>query len=193
MSWEEDYLMRRVGELTAVLKELDMLEECASCTTLFAADLDECPNCGHPKGEPKSPAMTGDRPTPLGGVESTAGANALPPQTVHGGADPNAVREAAERREQERSDGDDGGEKTDGVPDSRPATADAAGAPEETIDSEPKRYEEANVETLRAEVKRRRDNDNRLILVSSSAKKPELIDALRKDDRARAEETTRSA
>lgn len=95
MSWEEDYLMRRVNELTAAMKGAGMLEECANCTTLFAADLDECPNCGHPKGEPQSEAMrVGDRPTPLGGVESTAGANALPPATVHGGADPNAITES---------------------------------------------------------------------------------------------------
>lgn len=48
MSWEEDYLMRRVGELTAILKGHEMLNECAECTTLFAADLDVCPNCQTP-------------------------------------------------------------------------------------------------------------------------------------------------
>lgn len=127
MSWEEDYLLRRVGELTAALKGAGMLEECAQCTTLFAADLDTCPNCGHEKGEPADPAVATPRPTPLG-VESTAGANALPAATVHGGADPNA----------ELSDGDEGTEESG-----------------ETIDGQPAAYDSANVETLRAELDRR--------------------------------------
>lgn len=160
MSWEEDFLMRRVGEITSALKGLDMLEECANCTTLYAADLDACPNCGHPKGEPKSRAMEGERPTPLGGVESTAGANALPPATVHGGADPNAVVAEAEAEEAEESDDEQ---------------------PQETIDGEPASYEDSNVETLRAEVKRRES-----VFVPSSANKAVLIDALRKDDRDQA-------
>ena len=169
MSWEEDFLMRRVGEITSALKGLEVLEECANCTTLYAADLDACPNCGHPKGEPKSRAMEGERPTPFGGVESTAGANALPPTTVHGGADPNAVIAAAEESEQGDS-GSDGNGDPDGDE-----------QPQETIDGEPASYEDSNVETLRAEVKRRES-----VFVPSSANKAVLIDALRKDDRDQA-------
>lgn len=52
MSWEEDFLMKRVGDIVKALKGADMLDECAKCTTLFAADLDHCPNCGHPAGKP---------------------------------------------------------------------------------------------------------------------------------------------
>ncbi len=174
MSWEEDYLMRRVGELTAALKEANVLEECANCTTLYAADLNDCPNCGHPKGEPKSRALSGPRPTPLG-VESTAGANALPPQTVHGGANPNAVTAEAEEREQDDESGEDSAADD---------TADD-GRAQETIDGEPRPYEESNVETLRAEIKRRRD-EGRSIFVPSGANKDALISALRSDDRARA-------
>jgi len=165
VSWEEDFLMRRVGEITSALKGLDVLEECEDCTTLYAADLDACPNCGHPKGEPKSRAMEGERPTPLGGVESTAGANALPPATVHGGADPNAVVAAAEAEEAEASDGDPGDDER----------------PQETVNGEPKSYKDSNVETLRAEVKRRES-----VFVPSNASKAVLIDALRKDDRDQA-------
>lgn len=107
MSWEEDFLMRRVGEITNALKGAGMLEECESCTTLYAADLDECPNCGHPKGDPRPESMSGERPTPLG-VESTAGANALPAETVHGGADPNAIR--AQDEDADEADGTEDGE-----------------------------------------------------------------------------------
>lgn len=172
MSWEEDFLMRRVGEITSVLKGLDMLEECANCTTLYAADLDACPNCGHPKGEPKSRAMEGERPTPLGGVESTAGANALPPQTVHGGANPNAVVEAeSDDTESVTPDADD----TAGEPD--------ADAPQETLKGEPASYEEANVETLRAEL-----TEERRVFVPSGQRKADLIRLLRENDRDRAAE-----
>lgn len=48
MSMEEDYLMRRVGQLEAALKGAGVLTECGECTTLFAPDLDRCPNCGAP-------------------------------------------------------------------------------------------------------------------------------------------------
>lgn len=66
MSWEEDYLLRRVGEMAAALKGANVLEECDQCTTLYAADLDKCPNCGKAKGEPADPAVATPRPTPLG-------------------------------------------------------------------------------------------------------------------------------
>ena len=48
MSMEEDYLMRRVGQLEAALKGAGVLTQCAECTTLFAPDLERCPNCGAP-------------------------------------------------------------------------------------------------------------------------------------------------
>ena len=107
MSWEEDYLMRRVGEIVDALKGAGVLNECGSCTTMYAADLDVCPNCGHPKDEPPPESMSGERPTPLG-VESTAGANALPAETVHGGADPNAI--TAQDEATDEGDGTEDGE-----------------------------------------------------------------------------------
>lgn len=48
MSMEEDYLMRRVAQLESALKGADVLTECKECTTLFAPDLERCPNCGAP-------------------------------------------------------------------------------------------------------------------------------------------------
>lgn len=172
MSWEEDYLLRRVDEITAALKGADVLEECDQCTTLYAADLDKCPNCGKPKGEAPDPAVATPRPTPLG-VESTAGANALPAATVHGGADPNEVTQGGDV---EPDDGDDGGEKTDGA------------VPEETINGEPATYEDANVETLRAEL-----NARGVFVPSSGVKKVDLVELLRKNDRERAEQDAAAA
>ena len=162
MSWEEDFLMRRVGEITNALKGAGMLEECGSCTTLYAAELDECPNCGHPKGEPRPEAMSGERPTPLG-VESTAGANALPAETVHGGADPNAVM----------AQGEDSGE-----PD--------AGDDEDTADGtgpEVNDYADRNVEQLKQEL------SDRNVFYPGSAKRADLVALLQEDDRTRAAET----
>ena len=48
MSMEEDYLMRRVAQLESALKGAGVLTECKECTTLFAPDLERCPNCGAP-------------------------------------------------------------------------------------------------------------------------------------------------
>lgn len=48
MSMEEDYLMQRVGQLEKALKGAGVLTECKECTTLFAPDLERCPNCGAP-------------------------------------------------------------------------------------------------------------------------------------------------
>lgn len=170
MSWEEDYLLRRVDELTAAMKGAGVLEECDQCTTLYAADLDKCPNCGKPKGESADPAVATPRPTPLG-VESTAGANALPAATVHGGADPNEVT----RRDD--SGGEDG-DTSDEFEDDAPA---------ETIKGEPSSYEAANVETLRAELT---DHRQRFIPGVSSKKKAELVELLREDDKRTATDAT---
>lgn len=166
MSWEEDYLLRRVGEITAALKEADVLDECAQCTTLFAAELDKCPNCGHPKGEKPDPAVATPRPTPLG-VESTSGANALPAATVHGGADANEATRRSE--ESEQSDDTDDGDAPE--PD----------APPETINGKPASYTAANVETLRAEL-----TTERKVFVPSGQKKADLVRLLREDDKRRA-------
>lgn len=64
MSWEEDFLMKRIGDVVKVLKGADMLDECAACHTLFAVGIEKCPNCGHPAGEPK------DAPVGIAEVES---------------------------------------------------------------------------------------------------------------------------
>lgn len=119
MSMEEDYLMRRVGQLEAALKGAGVLTQCAECTTLFAPDLERCPNCGAP----------------------------VP------GSDAEAEAQLAEQEKAEESG--------------------------ETIDGQPATYESANVETLRAELK------DRELFVPSGAKKPDLIAALRDNDRVR--------
>lgn len=59
MSMEEDYLMQRVRQLEAALKGAGVLTECDECTTLFAPDLERCPNCGAPV--PGSDAETEDQ------------------------------------------------------------------------------------------------------------------------------------
>lgn len=160
MSWEEDFLMRRVGEIVTALKGVGVLHECESCTTLYADDLDTCPNCGHEKGEPCSEAMSGTRPTPLG-VESTAGANALPPETVHGGADPNVVHA-----------------RFDNTGEGSGAEAEESG---ETIDGQPATYDSANVETLRGEL------DRRGVFVPGGTRKADLVGMLREHDAASTE------
>lgn len=61
MSYEEDFLMRRVREISDALKEKGVLEECSGidgCGTAYAVGLKACPNCGKPLEESE---QTGDR------------------------------------------------------------------------------------------------------------------------------------
>lgn len=48
MSMEEDYLMRRMAQLEKALKGAGVLTQCNECTSLFAPDLERCPECGAP-------------------------------------------------------------------------------------------------------------------------------------------------
>jgi hypothetical protein len=48
VSMEEDYLMRRMAQLEKALKGAGVLTQCSECTSLFAPDLERCPECGAP-------------------------------------------------------------------------------------------------------------------------------------------------
>lgn len=173
MSWEEDYLMRRVGELTAALKGAKVLDECARCTTLFAAGLAKCPNCAHPAGEPSEQGSPVPESTAAGAALTGGVAAASQGRVPHDGSDP-VPGQVDDGDIPPTGDGDQDDQGGDTMPDPN--------APQETINGEPGSYRETNVEQLRAEVKRRKD-----LFVPSNANKPTLVAALRKHDKDRAE------
>lgn len=128
MSIEEDWLVRRVRELTMALEGQDIVKTCSKCTSLCAGDLESCPHCGHPFGEEVDQE---DATLLRSDLTKSGQPDMLEPP--HG---PGPTIVAATSAGQ-------GGSLGEQEP------------PLETIDGEPAAYEDTNVETLRAELDRR--------------------------------------
>lgn len=75
MSMEEDYLMRRMAQLEKALKGAGVLTQCNECTSLFAPDLERCPECGAPVpgSDAEAEAQGGDDAPETGTVAAPYG------------------------------------------------------------------------------------------------------------------------